>query len=556
MAMERKNTDLAYFRCRPSRTAATLLDLVVSMTIVGILVTGLHACIAISLRSIPDPQGPTVSAVTANGIAELFVSELETAVHITDRTATSIGFTLPDRDGDGRDERVRYVWTGVPGGALTRQVNDGVAIVLADSVHSFLLTPSVRSVSETVPSIGIEDPVDTLLVDTYATSGTGDMSVTSSNWVGQHLQYTPPTGAYAWRPTRLELMLKRESAFALTRLQIQPATINLTPAATVDEQFLLLGTLLPSNYAWIPFSLQQGMPMNPGDAFCLVLKHEFGSKSLSAQRASHAPGSLQSGNAGATWSYHPSRCLVYRLYGKLTRSFGTETLTSHYLTSVHAQLRMAETAPRLSWSADCLNHPELLDNLWESDFARDATDIDINGDGQADWGVVGSGSIDPASFSDDGWRSEDKMIRTQPTNAFFADTTIDLELQSLTTGGNGATFKINLMNADSRCAPVVVHVQKQTDGTQLLTLDTKTSGMVTKTLLRIVHLPPQPVRIRLDLHAATSCLAIRVNDAQYGSHELTRILDSGSDAFATLGSDGGESMISYARIRVREATEN
>jgi hypothetical protein len=67
------------------------------------------------------------------------VTDLQTAKSFTERTATAVTFTVPDRDGDNIDETIRYAWAGTPGDPLTYQLNGGTATTLADDVQQFNL---------------------------------------------------------------------------------------------------------------------------------------------------------------------------------------------------------------------------------------------------------------------------------------------------------------------------------------------------------------------------------------------------------------------------------
>ena len=130
------------------RLGGSLVELLVSSLIAGIVVSGLQATIATTMRSVPSSDGVASTTLLTSQIADRLVTELETAIYVTERSATTFGFIVPDRDNDGIDERIRYAWTGAPGGPLTRQYNGGTIVTLASQVNLFSLTPAFKSVAE------------------------------------------------------------------------------------------------------------------------------------------------------------------------------------------------------------------------------------------------------------------------------------------------------------------------------------------------------------------------------------------------------------------------
>ncbi|WP_442510617.1 hypothetical protein SH528x_002253 [Novipirellula sp. SH528] len=537
-----------------ARRGMLLLELVVALVVSSIIIAGLHASLAISIRSIPDSDGSTASALRGTRIVDQLATELETAVYVTERSATTIGFTVPDRDGDGFAERIRYTWTGTPGGSLTRQYNGATPLAIAEDVDLFSLTPSFKSVAETYPTVGIEDANESLLVDHYGTSGLENNDVRTADWLGQHFTMTLPAGAYSWRPTRVQFVAKRTSLFGVTRVQMRPATINLTPRSTVIEQVDLYNIITPDYYTWQSFNFSDIEPLPSGGAICLVLEPRYTNPSATLQSTTAAPGLLKSSDSGTSWSYNTGKSLISRLYGKLTRANGTQSLNSNYLTSMAVTLRMKANTPTLESTVACLNHPELLANKWETNFRQNPTTMDVNGDAAGDWIVNGGGTFDTDSIVDGVWRTSGTQLNTNPNSNFDTPTAIDIKFQNTSVGGNGATFKINALRSGTTCAPVLASLTKQTDGSQTLTLATKSTDFLTRNLIKVAGLPNQPVLLHLIIDPATSSVSLSVNDVQYGTYALSPFASSDTNRSACLGANVSNSEFSYARIRVMEAT--
>ena len=108
------------------------------------------------MQAVPSSTSPTYAAILGYEAVGQMSTELAGALHITERTATAITFTVADRNGDGSPERIRYAWSGVVGAPLTRQYNGGgVVDVLAD-VQTFELGYDLKSVTEQYPGPVVE----------------------------------------------------------------------------------------------------------------------------------------------------------------------------------------------------------------------------------------------------------------------------------------------------------------------------------------------------------------------------------------------------------------
>src|SRR4029079_8061258 len=132
------------------------------------------------------------------------------------------------------------------------------------------------------------------------------------------------------------------------------------------------------------------------------------------------------------------------------------------------------------------------------DFSKIPTTVDINGDGAMDIVVHGGGTFDTVMYSTGKWQSAGvQQLDTSPGNDFAKTTIIDGKMQNKTVGGNGAVFTVNALRSGANCAPVIAYLTLQSDGTQTLTLSTKTSDSTTKTLVYIPGLPAQATMLHL-----------------------------------------------------------
>src|SRR3954469_13732311 len=160
---------------RNRRAGMTLAELSVSLAVIATLMVATGSVMVLTGRAV---------AITAAQAAEYRVddlvatmaSEQRMSLSITDRTATSITFTVADRDGDGIPETIRYSYDPTSK-ELTRTVNSNAPVVVARDVTSFLMTPTLKTEVAAAPVPDVESTIDDMLYSheggttaTYATS--------------------------------------------------------------------------------------------------------------------------------------------------------------------------------------------------------------------------------------------------------------------------------------------------------------------------------------------------------------------------------------------------
>ncbi|HEY2413113.1 MAG TPA: hypothetical protein VGI40_12765 [Pirellulaceae bacterium] len=540
------------FRIRNTR-GSTLMELVTAVSISSFLVVGLSSAVMISLDTLTTSQTNSGTSIQTSQTLDRLVTELQSAVFVSERTGTTLGFTIPDQNGDGAPERVRYAWTGAAGGSLTRQYNGGTPQTLVTNVDLFTLTPSYKSVPETYPSVGVEDATESVIIDYSGSSSLGNNSVTSTNWLGQYFTLTLPAGCYAWRPTSVSFMAKVASTPGQTWVQARLANASCLPVSTVNESYNVTQGQLATNYAWTNQPFTSLPPIASGGAVCLILQWKTGTTAMTVESCNNYTNMLKSTNSGASWSLDNSKCLVSQLYGKLTRSSGSQTLNSKYLTSMAIALRPTGSTSTQQGTAPLYNHPEMLNAKWELDFSKNPTTVDINGDNAMDMVVHGGGTFDSGKFTVGQWQSSGvQQLDTSPGNDFAKTSIIDVKLQNTTVGGNGAVFSVNALRSGANCAPVLAYLTLQSDGTQTLTVSTKTDDATPKTLIYIPGLPAQATMLHLIIDPTSSAVSVTVNDVQKGTFPLTPYPSSDTSRSASITGSGSNAAFTYFRVRVLE----
>lgn len=153
------------------RRAFTLVELVVSLGITGVLSLAIASSIVLSTRALPTPGGLTESQAAAGRALQVFGADVRLATSASLPDARTMNLTIPDITGDAASETVVYAWSGTPGEPLTRTINAESATIIS-SITDFRLAALNRAAIDAGGRIA--EPTDRVLL----TIATGSVEVT------------------------------------------------------------------------------------------------------------------------------------------------------------------------------------------------------------------------------------------------------------------------------------------------------------------------------------------------------------------------------------------
>ncbi|MEE8154476.1 MAG: prepilin-type N-terminal cleavage/methylation domain-containing protein [Phycisphaerales bacterium] len=559
MARQSGQSSISVSPVRPRR-GFTLIELTVSLAILSILLVGIGSSIVLASHALPDNDSPLIKSVEAGTTLDQIATELETALSIVERSQASLAFTVPDRDGDGISERIRYAWNGIAGDSLTRQYNSQPEVPILADVNLFNLVYDIESTTETYPGAGVEDAIDWLMVDYIGNGGFRPFSVTASDWIGQYFAPDLPGIATRWRPTRIKFVARQASKPGWTKVQLRPADANLQPTATVLEQFLLGHTELdPAAWAWHEYSFgEEGWRM-PEEGICLVLEHDSGTSSVTIRYDDDSgSGRLRTLDGGASWTYDSGRRMICQLYGKITRPGPSQYATCGSLKLVRVTLQAGSPdAPRTQTSIQTLNVPPLLSARWETDFDTDPTAMDVDADGVPDWRTVDGSVFDTTELVGGTWKvGTATELRTYPDNDFVELTVANIRFRDTTAdGASGAVFDIYFDRAGTTSARISASIVLEDDGTQTLKMAHYLNAATAETFIRVKGLPLEFVDLRLILDPDNDTVAVFVNDVYKATHLYWRYTNGSNTArYAEIGESGADAEFDSISILVVAST--
>lgn len=533
------------------RPGLTLAELVVSMAIMSIIFLGMAGAMMLATRAIPAGDGPAENVEDARETLGRLTEELRVAVEITERTATSITFTLNDRDGDGLPEVIRYSWIGA-GSPLTR-LHNGVATNVLEDVHQFDLGYELTDVAEEYPG----PPVTSSEVELARalSDNVQDFRVTADDWIGQHLRPDLPADALSWDVTRVLFRAQHElPASGETRVQLRKADGDGEPVTTVLEEHTMWEILLFDSFRWTQFSFSDVTGLAPSETLCLVLEHQAGDPACVIEWDNHnGRGRLETHNAGLTWSNITDEVMPHYLYGRIVTPGTTQVLTRHHVSTVKIALRAgADTSGLVTTSVQTLNLPEALDGLWTADFNADPTLLDLDADGTPEWDVAGA--FDPLYLSDGVWTANGELA-TNPADDFTRPVTVDLRFRDVTDDGEGGGIRLRVDRAATLHALVQAEVELDASGEQTLTILTYRGGLTPSEVLVVPRLSEDFVDLRLLVDPDADTCHVLVNGEDHGTFSYERVTYLASatcELFETANRNG----LRFDSVRIRMGGTN
>ncbi|MEQ9406109.1 MAG: hypothetical protein RIK87_00220 [Fuerstiella sp.] len=120
-----------------ARKGFTYVELVASTVITGLLMLGIGSVMYVAGQTLNSSGSVVARRAAAGEIVSDLADDLRHAIRFSQRTATAVEFTVPDRTGDQLPDTVSYSWSGTPGDPLMYSFNGATPTAIADDVHQF-----------------------------------------------------------------------------------------------------------------------------------------------------------------------------------------------------------------------------------------------------------------------------------------------------------------------------------------------------------------------------------------------------------------------------------
>jgi len=534
----------------------TLMELVVAMVASAMLVGGLGSVMMIARQVAYTPTaaiGRTEAADVVNQISD----ELRYATILIQQTPQILEYVVADRNSDGTAEKIRYEWSGTAGAPLGKSINGGTSVVVLDSVASFAVALQLKA--KTTSFMTTTDSAETALINSGAVVSGTERTITatdfSAHWLNPYNFPAVPANALYWNLTKVEFYGRASGAATETLVvQIRPTgEPNSSPAATALGQTTVAESAITNSQGWNTATFANAARELAFNKLYDIVWAQTGSGAAVELAVSDTGGIcvLESADAGASWQYMAGRQMFCRFYGTYTTPGTTYNVVRNYVSQVGITLQLgSQSNARIDASIPLQNAPELLSQYWRADFDLNPTTSDANGDTAADFGMAGNTTFDPATLAGGIWYANG-ALETRPLSDFTTTTIVEARCRNTTTGGNGAVVRINADRQGGQYAPLLVCVQRQSDGTQTITLSGKTSDAATKQLFTRQRLSSDHVRFRLTVVPESNVVNLQINGEDQGTFTYpTYPPSSTSDRFLTLYADTSLAEFDYVDVRV------
>lgn len=341
-----------------NRHAYSLLEVILATAILAVVLLGAQSAVVIASRAIPSGTGGPSAVAAASAALGTMADDVMAATAFAVCNAADIQFTVPDRTGDGVDDTIRYVWSGVAGDPLQRIVNGGTAAVAAAGVQEFAL--AYDTVSSPLPTT-YSDSAEMVLFAFAPSSPYSTGVVQSGSWWAQFFKPSLAADVRSWTVSRVAInTTKHSSAVGSTKAQLRPDAAG-APGSQVLGENLILESGMTASWAVPANNYTYVSGLTPGQGLWFVLQWVSDTEACDFQYKSGtgvgvgAP-LVMSANSGASWSTVTNAEMVFTVYGKVNAPDAVTTQT--VLTGVRCRLRTGTNdATSLSQAWRVLNQP-------------------------------------------------------------------------------------------------------------------------------------------------------------------------------------------------------
>ncbi len=512
-------------RRRPA--AFTLLEVVISLVVIGVLVATMSSAIVLATKALPTDDTDAGSIVSAAQVMQQFRDDLQQAIHLTERDPNAVTAVLPDQDGDGAPEVIRWAWAGSAADPLTRQRNGGAPVIVIKEVETLTLGYAAVDRSAVFPGTPVES-AEELLSSQDGGTGTGSEKLKSSAWFGTRVDPNLPADATGWRITRATFYGDKQGGSGST------ITVELrdwdsdAPGNTVFDSMDRPESDLTA-WDWYDFSFDGSPTFDASeDAFINLANYGGGDAGKwEYDKGNSAPTNMyESGDEGAAWTaYADDEELKHYVYGIYTAPGDGWSYTRQRVKCVDLSLALTRNPSRtLDTMVALPNAPVAVDDLWVTDFGSDPTRLDLDANGVADW----SGSFNDSRMMNGHWAIQAGHQLEPDDTAFDTPTVLNVRLRDITDDGAGAGVRWRCDRGDG--LQTVITAELELDGgEQVLTVQgLDDGGTLTTWFTATTDDTDAWVHLRLLLDPDNDRAGVEINQLRVGAFVYGTTADNGS----------------------------
>ncbi|MGB0714662.1 MAG: type IV pilus modification PilV family protein [Phycisphaerae bacterium] len=539
------------------RRGFTLAETIVSAAALTVIMAGMGSAILITNRSIPDlsPQGESRLGDTHRHAQQL-LDEVRTATWVRSATTDALVFSVPDRDGDGHDERIQYSWDGKVGSALVRTYNDEESVKILPDVTHFTLNLERDESVETYPGPDVTQVSPT--AHSYTTPGGTAFAVSDVQSLG--VCYKPDFAREIsyWKPGEISFATHTGSAQKMVKLYLQDKSG--LPTGEPLETVLFSDMSLLKSFSWHTVQFVNCPPLSPDQGVCVVVNNgttgSFAVETTAIDKSLHPEGfqTVSPGDEKA-WEASSTHAMLFHAETLITTAGEDMAAVREYYTKANLSIQSGDNiTDRIGTATPLLNRPEKLETFWEIDLEVDPTLDDRNVDGINDWNTADGrgGSVNVSDFvgqlQADG---AEATFTTNPGSQFDTLTTVEVHMEALRAGGTGPMFLINADKDGSTVASFAVQLNRGDENTQTLSLFQR-DPMIhhLRPMMRVEELSTGTQEVRLMIDPVVNTINLKINGAYQGTMSYTPDPAFSTPGVASIETLAQQGTFSFLSIRV------
>ncbi|HMO24638.1 MAG TPA: hypothetical protein PKB10_00060 [Tepidisphaeraceae bacterium] len=337
----------------------SLVETLCAVAGMGVLLIALGSSVVWVGAAMPKSTDPAIVSLRTHDALQQFAADLRFATRVIERSDSAITFQVPDRNGDGIPETIRYVRPAATDAPLHRIYNGGTPVVVLPATKAFNL--NYEDESFLVPRDPIESAEQQFISQGLGVSGS-PQAIKDKEWFGQYFQPSLPSAASHYRVTRARIKLRSKGATAGEfRVRVARTTPSGIPTGTILGEIFMRESSLTSSFAWYDVTFPNPLPVPSDSPVAIYLHHEKDSDACEIETTTLTvsltdAGFVQTTNSGAPWTINALRSMSLQAWG--THSTPQSPLSKLRMVRVNAAITVNDRIGAAMTSVMTANKPE------------------------------------------------------------------------------------------------------------------------------------------------------------------------------------------------------
>ncbi len=296
------------------RTGVSLLELMATLPTATILIGAMASCITIMMRAKSQDDTLFRSTYDLSNAATQMASDIESAVAHVSSSTTHVEFVVPDRNGDGLPEQMRYEWGGATGGNANKilwKYNQEPIAVLFDDVAAFNLQTNTVSVPATVPNHLRSDVAVLKSINAFPSGVFREQAINASNHIGQYFIPDLTGSGIKWDLGSIRIMVRAADANTdgILCIRVMKSDATRLPIAPILAEVKIAEWRLGTSYQWLDIPISPISWQTQSTPLCITLGYGGGTGDVASvqflENGTGMPANanlVTSSNGGTTWT--------------------------------------------------------------------------------------------------------------------------------------------------------------------------------------------------------------------------------------------------------------